>query len=94
MERVEFKPLGTVVRLKGSVKKLVIVSRGIKINDDNEEKSFDYGGCPYPEGIINAKLFYFNDDKIMDVVFEGYKDEDETIMVDQINLARGIKENR
>lgn len=91
MVRIDYKPLGTVVRLKGSVKKFVIVSRGLRVNLDNETKHYDYGACPYPEGIINEKLFYFNDDKIMDVVFEGFSDEDDKIMVDQINIA--IKEN-
>ena len=78
-----FLPLGSVVILDGSVKKLVIVSRGSIV----EDKFFDYGAFLYPEGMIDEKVAYFNHDDIMRVVHEGYRDSDDELVVEILNDA-------
>jgi len=75
-ETRSFLPLGTVVILKGSVKKLLVVSRGSIV----EGRFFDYGAFLYPEGMIDTNIAYFNRDDILKVVFEGYTDADELVI--------------
>lgn len=67
--------LGSVVRLKGSNKKVMIVGSIITIQKDEKDKQkiYDYVGCLYPDGIISDKydlLFY---DKDVEEIFDfGY----------------------
>ena len=78
-----FLPLGSVVILRGSVKKLVIVSRASIVEDD----FFDYGAFLYPEGMIDSNVAYFNHGDIHKVVFEGYADGDNELALDILNEA-------
>lgn len=38
---------------------------------------YDYSGCLYPQGLDPNNVFYFNEENIDKVLFEGYKDEEE-----------------
>lgn len=38
---------------------------------------FGYSGCFYPQGLDPENVFYFNDENIDEVVFEGLKDSEE-----------------
>ena len=40
--------------------------------------------CPYPEGMNGDRLMYFQHTDISRVVFEGYVDDDEIMMCDNI----------
>ncbi|WP_449355820.1 DUF4176 domain-containing protein [Virgibacillus natechei] len=60
--------------------KLMILNRGPILPSeeaDGENKMFDYSGCLYPQGLDSNNVFYFNEKNIDEVVFEGFKDEDE-----------------
>lgn len=46
---------------------------------------FDYAGVLYPEGLISNQLVYFNHKDIIKVVYQGYEDEDEQMMRDNVN---------
>lgn len=85
MDKVKFHALGSIVLLDGGIQKIVITSRGLIVNNNGEEMFFDYAGVPYPEGVINDRLLYFNHDGIAKVIFEGYSDGDDEIFVDNIN---------
>ena len=51
----------------------LIFSKG----ENDEKKIFDYGGCPYPEGIVESNFAVgFNHDKIDKVLHVGYEDEE------------------
>ena len=89
MEEKKFMSLGTIVLIKGSVKKLMIIARGAFTNIKGEQHYFDYGACTYPEGIIGDTMLYFNGTDIQSVVYEGYKDADEELM--QKNLKEYIE---
>ena len=78
-----FLPLGSVVILRGSVKKLVIVSRGSIV----EGAYFDYGAFLYPEGMIDTNVAYFNHGDILKVVHQGYADDDDELVVEILNDA-------
>ncbi|MBO5460391.1 MAG: DUF4176 domain-containing protein [Ruminococcus sp.] len=81
MEKVEFLPLGSIVKLRGSIRKAIIVSRGLLTVIDNRALYFDYGGALYPEGIVGDQILYFNHQDIEEVVFRGYENEENTEMV-------------
>lgn len=65
-------PVGSVVLLKGGVKKLVIM--GIKqANAEEPDVEYDYAGVMYPEGYLgNDTLYLFNHADINDTIFTGY----------------------
>ncbi len=85
MERIEYHALGSVVLLEGGIQKLVITSRGLVVKNGENEYFFDYAGVLYPDGLISDQIVYFNHADIAKVVFEGYTDEDDRIVVDNIN---------
>lgn len=68
----ELLPVGSVVLLKGGIKKLIII--GIKqANAENPDVEYDYAGVLYPEGYLGDDTFYlFNHSDINDIVFKGY----------------------
>ncbi len=86
-EKREFLPLGSIIRINGSVKKLMILARGTFPRIKGAVTYYDYGVCTYPEGIIGDSLVYINHEDIQEVVFEGYRDEDETLMQNNIHMA-------
>lgn len=68
----ELLPIGSVVTLKGNIKKLMVT--GIKIaKEDEPENYYDYMGVFFPEGYVgNNSNFLFNHSDINDIVFRGY----------------------
>lgn len=72
-------PIGTVVLLKESTKRIMII--GVcQRSVGEEEKIWDYCGCFYPEGYIGAdKVFLFNNDQIETIFALGYQDEEQMI---------------
>ena len=55
----------------------VVVSEKGK-GPQEELKIFDYGSCPFPEGIIDSKYSVgFNHEDIEQIVYEGYQDEEQ-----------------
>ena len=72
-EKFDFLPLGSIVVVSGGIKKFVIVARALQVNINGCKQFFDYAACPYPEGM--------NGDRLM---FEGYVDDDEIMMCDNI----------
>ena len=85
MEKIDYVPLGSVVYLKGGIKKLLIVARVINVANDGKQFFFDYGGVLYPEGITGDQIAYFNHDDISSVFFRGCDDEENKGMTEAIN---------
>ena len=85
MEKIDYVPLGSVVYLKGGVKKLLIVARAIKVANGGKQYFFDYGGVLYPEGITGDRMAYFNHDDINSVFFRGCDDDENKGMTEAIN---------
>lgn len=65
-------PIGSVVTLKGGIKKLMII--GVKMATQDEPDNFyDYMGVLFPEGFVGIQsCFLFNHDDVNDVIFLGY----------------------
>lgn len=90
-----YLPLGSIVVLNGSVKKMMITARGLIAPVGEENKVFDYGGIFYPEGVIGDKMAFFNQKDIYKVVFQGYSDADDDAMNDNIkNWLRKVKDEK
>ena len=74
-----FLPIGSVVLLENSTKRVMII--GVlqqQIKDDGEKVIWDYSGCFYPEGYMGPdKCFLFNNDQIAKIYSVGYQDEEQ-----------------
>ena len=72
-------PIGSVVLLKDSTKKVMITGFCQKeINEGNEETIWDYAGCLYPEGYLGPNQVYlFNGEQIERIFAVGYQDEEQ-----------------
>ena len=83
-------PIGSVVRLKKGTKCLVIM--GVKQKELTTGETYDYIALPYPEGFINRDtIFYVEHDKIEEVVFKGYSNEERDEFIEA--LEEYYKEN-
>ncbi len=79
-------PIGTILTLKNSYKKLMITGRFVKSPED--EKVYHYAACFYPHGIISTKEnILFDTENIEFVIHEGYTDLDEYVLVKEITKA-------
>lgn len=72
----KYLPLGSVVLLKGALKKVMITGYAC-VSSETGDKVYDYSGCMYPEGFLNYnEVCVFDHDKIEKVFYKGYHDED------------------
>ena len=66
-------PNGSVVTLKVATKKLMTI--GIEVEMEGDEKTYDYIAIPYPEGYIDSEtMFLFMQEDIENVSFVGFVD--------------------
>lgn len=69
----KYLPIGSVVLLKNSQKRIMIV--GVKQKQAGSDKIWDYSACLYPEGILDPeKLFLFDNEQIDRLYFIGLQD--------------------
>lgn len=79
-----FLPLGSIVTLKKGNKKLMICGR-VQVYEENQ-KTYDYCACMYPQGIINPnELYLFNNDDIDIIYFVGMQDSEEFAFREYMN---------
>lgn len=71
-------PIGSIVYLKEGTRKIMVLNRGAILNQEGENIIFDYSGCIYPVGLEAEHVFYFNEEDVDRVIFEGFKDEEES----------------
>ncbi len=70
-------PIGSVVILKQGKQKLMIINRVPLYNNEGTIGYFDYAACVYPVGQTDQQMYFFNEEDIKDICFEGYRDESE-----------------
>ena len=83
-------PIGSVVLLKNSTKRVMVIGFCQAEQSDTGEKpkTWDYAGCLYPEGYISAdKTFLFNGDQIEKIFAIGYQDEEQFAFKVQADAA-------
>ena len=90
MSDTKLLPLGSVIVLKGSTKKMLIIARMIAAPVKGDLYRFDYGACLYPEGVVGENLIYFNHEDIFKIVQEGYTNDENELMIE--NIAAVIDE--
>lgn len=82
-------PIGTVVLLKNSKKRVMIIGVLQKQIKDGEEVIWDYSACLYPEGFMGPdKTFLFNTDQIEKVFAVGYQDQEQFAFKEKIDEIR------
>lgn len=70
----ELVPLGTVVKIKGS-EKLMMVCGYASTSAAKPKALYDYSGFLYPEGYVDMhKVYQFNNEQIEGIVAMGYQD--------------------
>ena len=92
----EYLPIGSVVLLKNTKKRLMIT--GFYVKPNNSNTFFDYLGCIFPEGMISDHDNYiFNNEQIEKVCYKGLVDEEETTfkarLYDIIGEKEGTQDN-
>ena len=79
-----FLPIGSVVLLNDSTKRVMIV--GVKQTQVDSGKVWDYSACLYPEGILDPdELFLFDSEQIQRLYFLGFQDGEGLAFLEQIN---------
>ncbi|MGM0165428.1 hypothetical protein IGI39_000370 [Enterococcus sp. AZ135] len=79
--------IGSIVYLKDGAKKMMILNRAPVIEDKGKVEYFDYSACFYPMGLNMEEIFYFNEENIDKVVFDGYSDDEEIRFQELLNEA-------
>lgn len=65
--------IGTVVRVGVGEDLLMIISRYPLTLQNGVKGYFDYSACIFPVGVdINSEQYFFNEEDITEVLFEGY----------------------
>lgn len=81
----KYLPIGSVVLLKESQKRIMIV--GVKQKQVGSDKIWDYSACLYPEGILDPdKLFLFDNEQIERLYFVGLQDGEGLAFLKKLSL--------
>ena len=77
-------PIGSVVLLKESTKKLMIV--GLCQKGASDGKLWEYVGVVFPEGFLSPdKMFLFNGDQIEQLFAVGFQDTEQLVFKEKID---------
>lgn len=85
-------PIGSVVLLKDSTKKVMIAGVCQK-SATNPEKIWDYTGVIYPEGYLSSdKMFMFNNEQIEQIYALGYQDAEQMAFKNKVDeVIKGLR---
>ena len=87
----KFLPIGTVVLLKDSNKRIMII--GVKQKQVGSDKIWDYSACLYPEGILDPeRLFLFDTEQIERLYFIGFQDGEGMAFLSKINQLEDVNQ--
>lgn len=77
-------PIGSVVMLKESTKRVMIV--GLCQKSASDGKLWDYTGVVFPEGFLAPdKMFLFNNDQIDSLYFIGFQDAEQMAFKEKVD---------
>lgn len=81
----KFLPVGSIVKLDKNAPTAIMVSGFCPVENESGKK-FDYSGVIYPEGFNSSlNLFLFNKEDIDLILYEGYSDESNEIMMKKLS---------
>ena len=87
----EYLPIGSVVMVRQSDRRIMIIGREQKDKKTGEE--FDYIACFFPEGVQEStKVLRFNKEDVILVFSLGYVNEDELRLRKRIEQTTGGRE--
>lgn len=80
-------PIGSVVLLKNSTKKLMIIGFA-QVAADDPNRIYDYVGCVFPEGFLGPdQTFLFDSHQIEKIYAVGYQDEEQMQFKTRVDAA-------
>jgi len=86
-------PIGSVVRLKGAEKELMIYGL-LQMNPKITDKTFDYIGVPFPQGHFDTRLHLgFDHGDIDEVLFKGYQSENWAGFMAALEIVSTVQRN-
>lgn len=85
----ELLPIGSVVLLKNTGKKIMIIGFCQKKIEEKElDKIWDYAGCLYPEGYMSPDTMYLFDHEEIDKIYSlGYRDDEQFAFQEKLQKA-------
>jgi len=84
MLKSEILPVGSVVLLKNSTKKLMIMGL-LQAKPEDTKRVYDYCGCVYPEGYMNSNnLYLFDEEQIERIYYRGFVDSEQEDFVNRV----------
>ena len=69
---------------------MLIIARMIAAPVKGDLYRFDYGACLYPEGVVGENLIYFNHEDIFKIVQEGYTNDENELMLENIAAVQKV----
>lgn len=69
---------------------MLIIARMIAAPVKGDLYRFDYGACLYPEGVVDENLIYFNHEDIFKIVQEGYTNDENELMLENIAAVQKV----
>ncbi len=86
MEERGLLPVGSVVLLKDSKKRVMIV--GLCQKGVSNGKLYDYAGVVFPEGFVSGdKMLLFNNEQIVRLFAIGYQDAEQLAFLNKANVT-------
>ena len=85
---MKYYPVGTVVRLCGGTKR-VMIDGYATIDQSDPARIYDYSGVLYPEGSLSSdQTLLFNHKQIEEVFFIGYTDREQKDFMEKLEKIR------
>lgn len=85
MKQELFLPIGSVVKLKGAEKRVMIYGIMQVASNEEEKKIYDYVGVIYPEGNVSPEdQLFFNEDDIERIDFYGFSDYERQEFMEEV----------
>lgn len=85
MELENLLPIGSIVRLKDSEKRMMVFGIAQTGATDEGEVTADYIGVPYPEGNMGIQYQYlFDHEDIDEIVYRGFEDDARDAFLEQL----------
>ncbi len=86
MEIENLLPIGSIVRLNDSEKRLMICGIKQSGSSGDGDVEADYIGIMYPEGYMGEQYQYlFNHDRIVEVVYRGFEDDERDAFIQKLS---------
>lgn len=82
-----YLPVGTIVLLKDAKKRILIV--GYLPQENGSDKTYDYSGVPFPDGLIDSrKILLFDHTQIDKICHNSIIDKE---VMEMINRVKKVK---